>query len=306
MRASAVSDRQAGLSIVTAARGGLETILKRWAAQADVDEIVAVAFDGATARRGSRGAAKTVVVQVAGEEPWAKGLALNIGIEAASRDTILVLDPGHQLRDIGGYRRAIAAHGGYLTGYGIDKSVASEVSMFRHADWASIGGYHEYLLGWGFEDEDLFNRLEDAGVAHRFFRPEDFSGAGGEVVAAAGSDLGLELPEGLERHRWFQNNRNKILAGLAPWSAVMPLRSRRFGRPRAGVLTCELAPRTTLERRLQDCASYFAARFLHNVPESVALPMLARMVDERFTDYALRAGRQHQIDKAVAARRRRA
>ncbi len=303
-------ERDGLLSLVIAVRDDqrLQAALERWTRDEAVGEIVVVDFGSASplTGRGVLGLAKTIVVRVGADEPWAKGLALNVGIEAAAGAVILAVDCGAALRDTGRYRRTLEMRGGYLSGYGSDKASSSEIAMFRREDWQAVGGYHEYLLGWGFEDEDLFNRLEDAGGVHRFFQAADFGVAEPAAeTAMAGSDLGIALPDRLESHRWFQINRNKILAGLAPWNGAMAkLRPRRFGRPAERVVTCELAPRTRLERRLQDCASFLAARFLHNVAESVAFPMLAGMIDERHGDYAARAGRQLQIDKAVDARGR--
>ncbi len=291
-----------GLSIVSAVRDveRARAAVGLWSSDAAVDEIVLVDLGGTRrlAELGVLGAEKTVTVVTGRAEPWARGLALNLGVAAARYDTVLVMELGDELRGIGRYLEAMRARSGFVTGFGTEKMLASDIAMFRRPDWESVGGCHEFLLGWGFEDEDLFNRLDDAGVMHRFFAAADFGTAG--VADAAPVDVEIELPPGLAGQRWFQNNRNKILAGLAPWNAAMAaLRPRRFGRPSERMVTCDLAPRTPLERRLQDCASYLAARFLHDVPETVAFPMLRRMMDDRAEGYAARAARQRQIDLAL-------
>lgn len=115
------------------------------------------------------------------------------------------------------------------------------------------------------------------------------------------SDQGtVTLPERLARHPSFQNDRNRILAGLVPWTAAMAaLRPRRFGRLGERAFSCDLAPAPALERRMQDCAAYLAGRFLHDVAEEVAHPMLEGLLDDRYRDYPARAARQHQIDLAM-------
>ena len=300
-----------GLSVVIAVReaGSAGASLQRWSTETAVDEVMAVDLGG-TRRLIERGVLeidKTVVVLAGGTAPWARGLALNIGVAAASRETILVVDDGDRLLGIGQYRDAIRSRG-FLSGYGTEKIVASEIAMFRRSDWEIVGGFHEYLLGWGFEDEDLFNRLEDAGTMHRFFEAGDFGTEGPDAEQASGRVAvgSVTLPDGLTSQRWFQIDRNKILAGLAPWTAALALmRPRRFGRPAARVVSCDLAPRSLLERRLQECASYLAARFLHDAPESTAFPMLRGMIDERAGGYRTRAARQRQIDMAMAVERAR-
>jgi hypothetical protein len=276
--------------------------LGRWNGEPGVDEVVLVDFGSRPALPAGAlaGLDRVVLVRVGGREPWSRGLALNVGIAASASDTIIAVDPGDHLRDAARQARALAKSGSYLTSYGADKGTASDIVLLRRSEWEQVGGFHEYLLGWGFEDEDLFNRLEDAGSTHRFLEPDAFAGGQpSRFDETAPSDI--VLPNGLERQRWFQNNRNKILAGLVPWTAALPaLRPRRFGRPGARIVTCDLAPRSTLEKRLFDGATYLAARFLHDAPDSVAYPMLRAMVDERYGSYQERAGRQHQIDRALA------
>jgi hypothetical protein len=295
-----------GLSVVIAVRDRaslLASSLPRWAAEAAVDEIVVVDFgsERPLVQQGVLSVRKVVAVRGGEGAPWAKGLAINLGVSVARHDTVLVADAADRLQEIEGYRDAIARQGGYLTGFAAGGGLPAGLAMFRRADWESLGGYHEYLLGWGFEGEDLFNRLEDTGRRHRFFRAEAFEATGRDVMAA-GDPEGLALPERLGRHPLFQHDRNKVVAGLVPWSAAMPaLRPRRFGRLGERSFSCDLAPAPALERQIQDCASYLAARFLHDVDEEVAHPLVQRLLDDRHRDYAARAARQHQIDLAITA-----
>ena len=296
------------LSVVTAVRDGvraLQMALGRWVQDEAVDEVVVVDFGSARplTELGLLEVAKVVVVRSGAGAPWARGLALNVGVEAARGEAVLALDCGDALLGAGGYEARLRAEGGYWTSYG-ERMGRPELALLRREDWRGAGGFHEYLLGAGFEDEDLFNRLEDRGLRHRFVAPGDVAREGvSEATAEDGVD-GLALPDSLERNRAFQIGRNKILAGLAPWDASMPeLRKRRFGRVGERALSCELAERSALERRLHDCASYLAARFLFDAPESVAFPMLKAMIDERHETYEGRAHRQRQIEAVLAARR---
>ena len=154
------------------------------------------------------------------------------------------------------------------------------------ADLRAVGGWHEFLPGEGFAAQDLYNRLEDAGVVRRFFR-EDVVGpvlCPDHVAPPIRSpdEIRIELPGGMARDPFFASERNKLLAGLAPWNAVLAsLRPRRMGRPAPREVTVQLGPRTALERRLQDVASYLTARFIAQVPEEISMPMFAEMIDDR-------------------------
>ena len=293
-----------GLAIVTAVRdraADLRVSLARWSADDAVDEIVMVDWGSAVplARTDVLEFPKTVLLTAGAGEPWAPGLALNLGIEAAGAELVLCLPPGTVLRDVGGAAATARARGGFLS----DRGIEAAAVLAARADLLAVGGWHEFLLGDGFAGQDLFNRLEDGGARRLFL-------AGGalemvrplEAPVPSPGELRIALPAGMERDPFFIGERNKLLAGLAPWNGVLAsLRPRRLGRPEPRRVNAQLGPRTAFERRLQDVASYLTARFVSAVPEEISFPMFAEMVDDRSGTEAARAGRQYQVDAMLAA-----
>lgn len=44
--------------------------------------------------------------------------------------------------------------------------------MVNRVDFANTKGYNESLVGWGYDDMDMYKRLENAGLERRTFSPE--------------------------------------------------------------------------------------------------------------------------------------
>ena len=294
-----------GLAVVTAVRdrpARLRASLAAWSADDAIDEIVVVDWGSEVplARTDVLDFSKTVLVTAGAGEPWARGLALNLGIEAAAAELVLCIDPGLVLHDTGAVAATLGRNGGFFSECG----AAATTVLLARADARRCGGWHEFLLGEGFAAPDLYNRLEDGGATRRFFRadalvPVPFPD-GGEPAMRSPDEIRVALPGGLGRDAFFAAERNKLLAGLAPWNATLAsLRPRRMGRPDPRQVTVQLGPRTALERRLQDVASYLTARFVAGVPEEISHAMFAEMIDDRSGGDQVRANRQHQIDAAL-------
>lgn len=299
-----------GLTLVTAVRdraARLQRSLAAWTADDAIDEIVVVDWGSEVplAKLGVLDHPRTVLLTAGAGEPWARGLALNLGIEAATHETVLLLDPGVALADAGRVAAARAARGGYVTGHG----ATSPVALLRRDDARALGGFNEFLLGEGFEEQDLYNRLEDAGARHRFLHADEFRAVADDAVPQgvlrSPDEIRLELPHGMGRDPAFIRERNKLLAGLVPWTpALAALRPRRIGRIAARRLTVQLGPRTELERRQQDVASYLTGHLIANLDPKAAIPLLGRLIDDRTPADAWRAHRQRQVELALALRGR--
>jgi hypothetical protein len=105
------------------------------------------------------------LLRVEDETRWQLTRAYNFAIAMASFDTILKLDADCWIdsRDSsppplmeGGYLRSPL--GGGLNG----------LFLIRRADFFSVGGFNELLRGYGFDDKDLYQRLEKRLVRHPF------------------------------------------------------------------------------------------------------------------------------------------
>ncbi len=296
------------ISVVTAAHrgdlGNLARTAPEWAREPLVGEIIVAAWEGARSRE-LLAIPKLALVEIGADEPFAPGLARNLGIAAAGHDILLALDPEVLPRDPGGALPVLGASGAFVTIAGGPPGREAAQSLFRRVDWERTGGFHEWLVGRGFDGEDFAERLGAAGLAHRFFGPDAFASlSGGGPLPAGGPDaLGFALPASLWRAPTFVADRNRILGGLAPWNqALASLRPRRLGgAPGDRVRRAILAPRPPIERRLLDWCSFIAARFGHDLPEEAALVLLEPLLAGRAGDYRARAERQNQIACARAA-----
>jgi hypothetical protein len=273
---------EAGISLVTPVRDRLDHLLAtlpNWCGHDLVAEVVICDFgsDPPVSEDILDVSAKIKLV-VAGEaEPWNKGLAQNIGILASRHGIILKSDCDVFYENLDAYLEKVVK-GGFVSGYlpfdgvkfDMTKAGCAGQVMFRKSDWRAIGGYHEFMHGWGFDDQDIYNRLEDAGVAHYFFNLDDIRDIPHSDAIRGGArlvdDVRLSLPDRLRRSKFFQNSRNKILAGLIPWQASLG-RKRVLRKTGASTYRCVLEPRSALETQSQLAAAFLASRFWLNSGE---------------------------------------
>lgn len=129
------------------------------------------------------------LVRVEGETRWQLTRAYNFAIAIAHFDTILKLDadcwihsdgPSLPTLEQGAYARSPI--GGGLNG----------VFLIRRDDFFSVGGFHELLRGYGFDDKDLYLRLERRLVRHDF--------AGGLFATIEHGDMDRVAPDTACRH----------------------------------------------------------------------------------------------------------
>lgn len=92
---------------------------------------------------------------------WSLSAARNLGYRHANGEILLFLDADAMLMD----RRFITRHiehcvdGSFVCGWGVED--ATGCCMLRKTAFEAVQGYNEELKAWGFEDIDLYNRLEN-------------------------------------------------------------------------------------------------------------------------------------------------
>lgn len=220
-----------GISLVTCAMnrtGNLIRALRSWRLCPELSEIVIVDWSSAEPVRPALREAglleeRVRVVRVEGEPRWILSHAFNAGFRAAACDRILkadadiVLEPDFFRRNrlkadrfvAGNWRRAGEGQA-YVNGF-----------FYAHrADLAAIGGFNEYITTYGWDDDDLYHRLEEHGAVRQDVDPgsvhhlphSDEERLGAPQGAPGRRSLRQEITAGTQ---WYIR-RNRFIANAMP------------------------------------------------------------------------------------------
>ena len=214
-------------SLVTVNRNRLANLLQvlpSWLEIADVSEIVVVDFGSfpPIARVGVLAHKKIKLVTVEQTDGWRIGLAINIGVDHATSNRILKLDsdiilmPGQSLRHLDLNRNFFRGD--------VELGVSNGQTAFRKQDWLKIGGYNEWLSGYGFDDTDFYQRLCATGLRPQLMPsdllmeiPQDRDPIDqSDLAPSVARKLGEPVPE-----KDFSDAKNLFLAYMAPWTRRM-------------------------------------------------------------------------------------
>src|SRR5215471_17913060 len=149
----------------------LERALPSWLAAPEVDEVVVVDWSSSTPviETTQRFADRRIkVVRVLGRQRWIAAQSHNLGVRMASGEILLRLDSDYLLgRDFFG-RHPLSDQSFYCGNWR-----RSRVENERHLTGAlyvlrdhvlRVNGYNERIVTYGYEDDDLFERLHRAGL----------------------------------------------------------------------------------------------------------------------------------------------
>jgi len=148
-----------------------------WLMQPDVRQIVIVDWSSRQSLAGLvRLDRRIEVVRVEGESRFHLAAAFNLAADQARHPLLLKLDVDYVLNP---YERFVAAcplpARGFITGYWRDAEPffkqLNGLVYLRTADWRAVEGFDERLVGWGWEDEDLYQRLQQAGLSRSMIAP---------------------------------------------------------------------------------------------------------------------------------------
>jgi len=158
------------LSVVTPVRNRLPSLLSSlpsWQRCAQVGEIVVVDLGSAEPIRAQHFSSvdKLKIVRVANADCWRIGLAINIGVDCAAHDGICKLDADIELHGTALSSTLDLASAFYRGRAGTP--VSNGQVIFHRSHWRSVGGYNEWLSGYGYDDSDFYTRLRRQGLAER-------------------------------------------------------------------------------------------------------------------------------------------
>lgn len=171
-------DVRPGVSVVAVCmnrHNTLRTVLDKWRNVVGVDEIVIVDWSSEPPLQPIVQAnpdPRIKLIRVDGESEWVLSRAYNLAISASSHERIIRTDcdyalgryfvDAHPLRNsgapkfyAGNYRLARNPNEVHLNG----------AVVIRRADFFKVGGYDERIQTYGWDDEDLYTRLDKAGIS---------------------------------------------------------------------------------------------------------------------------------------------
>jgi hypothetical protein len=197
----------------------LQQALPTWLAAPEIAEIAIVDWSSPHPVRGltdALGDPRVKVLRVEGQRRWIASKCHNLGLRAASGDVLLRLDADyllepaffrkHPLSDgvffCGNWRRARTDNERHLTG----------VLYVHRRHVLALNGYNERIVTYGYEDDDLFERLERAGLTRRDIDLDT-------VHHVPHDDLSRTRHQDVVNVQG-ETERNKALAHSRPWSAA--------------------------------------------------------------------------------------
>ena len=275
-------------AVVTPNRNRLATlreVVPSWQAAPLISEIVVVDFGSERPIEHADFAdrRKLKLVRVSNTDEWRIGLALNIGIDHASTKTICKLDSDIEITDATWLSR-IDTHAAFYRGR-YDGRVSNGQAVFAKRHWQAVGGYNEWLSGYGFDDSDFYIRLRKSGLAERLIDPgfivERTHAIASRVSDKITSEFFELAPPDPKARLVFSSSRNTYLAYLRPWTPE--LRRATTVRPLAdGVIGVELGAMSEAHRKAAAFANVLGLVRMAGLPEHVELlnAMVAKFLAE--------------------------
>lgn len=241
-----------GISLVSACRNRAEDFrraLKSWLVCDEISEIVIVDWtsDIPLAEELTRHAiqdSRIRIFRVHSETQWIMSQAFNVGFRAAGHEFILKADAGIAI-DAGFFENLEKPKDGFVTLGPIMPPTGREncdgLFLAKRADLFRVNGYNEFLTSTGWNDEDLFSRLQekelsraslDASHVHRLDQEDP-----GRTEIGRQSAPGT--PDETASDASFRVEVNRILsATLPPWGRLWRMQPFTVRQEEPGQFVC--------------------------------------------------------------------
>jgi predicted glycosyltransferase involved in capsule biosynthesis len=198
----------------------LQQALSTWLACPEITEVIVVDWSSRTpvaeALAELVGDTRVQVARVVGQRRWIATKSHNLGARIASGDVLLRLDSDYLLgRDF--FREHALGHGEFFCGNWHTARVENELhltgALYVHRrHFLAANGYNERIVTYGYEDDDLFERLEGAGLKRRDFDLDTVHHLPHDDLARTKHQDIFDV--------YSETERNKTLAHRHPWSAA--------------------------------------------------------------------------------------
>jgi len=139
-------------------KGFKEIIVVDWSSDEEIAEQIAHMPAGST---------PVSVVRVEGEEIFNGGMARNTGAKHVKTDYVLFIDSDMTMKDWSLASSLSLVPGKFF--HGPHNIPPFGTSLVRMEDFKKVNGYSELYPAYGWEDNDLYNRLEASGLRRCFF-----------------------------------------------------------------------------------------------------------------------------------------
>jgi len=165
----------AGISLVTCCMNREQNLVRAmssWVACPELAEIVVVDWSSAQPVREALDAAgindpRIRVVRVENEPRWILSYAFNLGFRVAACDKILKVDADIVLEP-GFFARNTLRQGQFIAGnWRVAEEDQAHVNGFFYVhkrDLAAVAGFNEHITTYGWDDDDIYERLERHGL----------------------------------------------------------------------------------------------------------------------------------------------
>ncbi|WP_108880726.1 glycosyltransferase [Anderseniella sp. Alg231-50] len=281
---SLTGDGEPGVSLVTCCRNrsdNLKTALSSWLKHEDISEIVIVDWSSDVPLRRDLEDFIDVderirVVRVEEEKSWILTYAYNTGFRCASHECILkadadiVLNPDffqtNKLRKgefLAGNWRIVPEDQAHINGF----------FLTRKSDLADAGGFNEFITAYGWDDDDLYDRLTANGLKRRDIDPDTIhhlphdDEARSQVFKSDEADKVATVGELIRKSPQFGIRRNYYIAALMPaWSRHHQMASFSVVDQQDGHQTMKRldAGGNEVPQTVKDEADYFALKDMVN------------------------------------------
>lgn len=158
-----------GISLITAVMNrpeNLEQALKNWVTFNIIDEIIIVDWSSDTSLHSiveKYQDGRIHIAVVAGQKKWILSIAFNLAARLASRSIILKMDADVKLSS-GFFTKhklvpGIFFSGNWLNHRNINELHLNGILFLFRSDFFKVNGYNEYIRTYGWDDNDLYQRL---------------------------------------------------------------------------------------------------------------------------------------------------
>lgn len=221
-----------GISLVTCSmnrEGNLLRALDSWLACAELREIIIV--DWSSDRPVSRALEKAGykdprirLLRVEDEPRWILSYAFNLGFRAASCERILKVDADIVLDPAFFSHNRLDPHSFIAGNWRTAETGQAHVNGFFYlhkSDLAAVAGFNEFITTYGWDDDDLYQRLQDHGIRRRDVAPGSIHhlehGDAERIGKSDSPESGpLSAQQTLETDTLYKIRRNRFLANVMP------------------------------------------------------------------------------------------